>query len=126
MRSVDLSLGYKGREARDYDGTDESGKGLDDVWGVEKDIAKSQNEWKKVLGYNSGDPISAWWYVKHHIFVPRDFTHYKSGVYKHISGTNIGGHSDKLIGWKTSDDGEDYWCALDYKLAIIEYRLQFV
>lgn len=60
-------------------------------------------------GYNSGDPISAWWYVKHHIFVPRDFTHYKSGVYKHISGTNIGGHSVKLIGWKTSDDGEDYW-----------------
>ena len=60
-------------------------------------------------GYNSGDPISVWWYVKHHIFVPRDFTHYKSWVYKHISGTNIGGHSVKLIGWKTSDDGEDYW-----------------
>ncbi|WZZ65753.1 hypothetical protein YC2023_077123 [Brassica napus] len=100
--------------------------GLDDVWGVEKDIAKSQNEWTKKIslylndllaccgflcgqGYNSGGPISAWRYVKHHIFVPRDFTHYKSGVYKHISGTNIGGHSVKLIGWKTSDDGEDYW-----------------
>ncbi|KAF2605851.1 hypothetical protein F2Q68_00044633 [Brassica cretica] len=53
-------------------------------------------------------------------------THYKSGVYKHIPGTNIGGHSVKLIDWKTSDDGEDDWCAVDSKLATIEYRLQFV
>jgi len=39
----------------------------------------------------------------------QDFAHYKSGVYKHITGTNIGGHAVKLIGWGTSDDGEDYW-----------------
>ncbi|AEE27413.1 putative cathepsin B [Arabidopsis thaliana] len=41
--------------------------------------------------------------------VYEDFAHYKSGVYKHITGTNIGGHAVKLIGWGTSDDGEDYW-----------------
>ncbi|KAH0887569.1 hypothetical protein HID58_049998, partial [Brassica napus] len=42
-------------------------------------------------------------------FMRLDFAHYKSGVYKHITGANIGGHAVKLIGWGTSDDGEDYW-----------------
>nr|VDD27736.1 unnamed protein product [Brassica oleracea] len=41
--------------------------------------------------------------------VYEDFAHYKSGVYKHITGYNIGGHAVKLIGWGTTDDGEDYW-----------------
>ncbi|KAL0420198.1 UNVERIFIED_CONTAM: Cathepsin B-like protease 3 [Sesamum radiatum] len=38
-----------------------------------------------------------------------DFAHYKSGVYKHITGDKMGGHAVKLIGWGTNDDGEDYW-----------------
>ncbi|KAF7818055.1 cathepsin B-like protease 2 [Senna tora] len=38
-----------------------------------------------------------------------DFAHYKSGVYKHITGYAMGGHAVKLIGWGTTDDGEDYW-----------------
>ncbi|RZR82061.1 hypothetical protein BHM03_00008404 [Ensete ventricosum] len=38
-----------------------------------------------------------------------DFAHYKSGVYKHVTGDAIGGHAVKLIGWGTSDEGEDYW-----------------
>lgn len=41
--------------------------------------------------------------------VYEDFAHYKSGVYKHITGVEIGGHAVKLIGWGTSADGEDYW-----------------
>ncbi|XP_058076196.1 cathepsin B-like protease 3 [Magnolia sinica] len=41
--------------------------------------------------------------------VYEDFAHYKSGVYKHITGGVMGGHAVKLIGWGTSDDGEDYW-----------------
>lgn len=41
--------------------------------------------------------------------VLQDFAHYKSGVYKHITGDVMGGHAVKLIGWGTSDDGEDYW-----------------
>ncbi|KAK7259071.1 hypothetical protein RIF29_24667 [Crotalaria pallida] len=41
--------------------------------------------------------------------VYEDFAHYKSGVYKHITGSALGGHAVKLIGWGTSDDGEDYW-----------------
>lgn len=39
----------------------------------------------------------------------KDFAHYKSGVYKHITGGVMGGHAVKLIGWGTSDAGEDYW-----------------
>ncbi|KAF4370383.1 hypothetical protein F8388_016120 [Cannabis sativa] len=38
-----------------------------------------------------------------------DFAHYKSGVYKHITGEQMGGHAVKLIGWGTSDNGDDYW-----------------
>ncbi|PKA63048.1 Fruit bromelain [Apostasia shenzhenica] len=41
--------------------------------------------------------------------VYEDFAHYKSGVYKHIIGDVMGGHAVKLIGWGTSDQGEDYW-----------------
>ncbi|URE26823.1 DUF21 domain-containing protein [Musa troglodytarum] len=41
--------------------------------------------------------------------VYEDFAHYKSGVYKHVTGDAIGGHAVKLIGWGTSDEGEDYW-----------------
>ncbi|EXB94880.1 Cathepsin B [Morus notabilis] len=41
--------------------------------------------------------------------VYEDFAHYKSGVYKHITGGIMGGHAVKLIGWGTSDAGEDYW-----------------
>ncbi|KAJ8545215.1 hypothetical protein K7X08_017798 [Anisodus acutangulus] len=41
--------------------------------------------------------------------VYEDFAHYKSGVYKHVTGNYVGGHAAKLIGWGTSEQGEDYW-----------------
>ncbi|MED6168528.1 Cathepsin B-like protease 2 [Stylosanthes scabra] len=41
--------------------------------------------------------------------VYEDFAYYKSGVYKYITGVELGGHAVKLIGWGTSEDGEDYW-----------------
>lgn len=41
--------------------------------------------------------------------VYEDFAHYKTGVYKHITGDVMGGHAVKLIGWGTTGDGEDYW-----------------
>lgn len=41
--------------------------------------------------------------------VYEDFAHYKSGVYKYITGSVMGSHAVKLIGWGTSEDGEDYW-----------------
>lgn len=41
--------------------------------------------------------------------VYEDFAHYKSGVYKHVTGDVMGGHAVKLIGWGTSEEGQDYW-----------------
>lgn len=41
--------------------------------------------------------------------VYEDFAHYKSGIYKHLTGDVMGGHAVKLIGWGTSEEGEDYW-----------------
>ncbi|XP_061962492.1 cathepsin B-like protease 3 [Populus nigra] len=78
--------------------------------------------WMCGAGCDGGSPIDAWRYFVQsgvvteevqvsglsYYFDP-DFAHYKSGVYKHITGDAMGGHAVKLIGWGTSEDGEDYW-----------------
>jgi len=40
--------------------------------------------------------------------VYQDFLTYKSGVYQHESGSLVGGHAVKIIGWGNLS-GEDYW-----------------
>jgi len=40
--------------------------------------------------------------------VYEDFVHYKSGVYRHITGKYLGGHSVKIIGYGIAN-GTDYW-----------------
>lgn len=40
--------------------------------------------------------------------VYEDFPTYTSGVYHHVSGSELGGHAIKIFGWGT-EDGEDYW-----------------
>jgi len=40
--------------------------------------------------------------------VYEDFISYKGGIYKHTSGSLLGGHAVKIIGWGT-EDGTDYW-----------------
>lgn len=42
----------------------------------------------------------------------QDFAIYKSGVYSHVTGDVMGGHAVKLIGWGTTDSGEDYWVTM--------------
>jgi cathepsin B len=37
-----------------------------------------------------------------------DFPTYKSGVYKHTTGSALGGHAVAVVGWGT-EDGTDYW-----------------
>jgi cathepsin B len=37
-----------------------------------------------------------------------DFVHYKSGVYTHQTGSALGGHAIKIIGYGT-ENGSDYW-----------------
>jgi cathepsin B len=40
--------------------------------------------------------------------VYEDFPTYKSGVYRHSSGKQLGGHAIKMLGWGV-EDGQDYW-----------------
>lgn len=40
--------------------------------------------------------------------VYQDFMSYKSGVYTHKTGSMLGGHAIKILGWGT-DNGQDYW-----------------
>ena len=37
-----------------------------------------------------------------------DFLTYKSGVYSHVSGQELGGHSVKIVGWGV-DNKIPYW-----------------
>merc|ERR1712066_118309 len=41
-----------------------------------------------------------------------DFPTYKSGVYRHTSGQELGGHAVKIVGWGTTG-GEDYWIVMN-------------
>eukprot|EP01029_Cantina_marsupialis_P026230 TRINITY_DN6989_c0_g1_i1.p1 TRINITY_DN6989_c0_g1~~TRINITY_DN6989_c0_g1_i1.p1 ORF type:complete len:341 (+),score=78.19 TRINITY_DN6989_c0_g1_i1:68-1024(+) len=41
--------------------------------------------------------------------VYEDFVHYKSGVYSHQTGKQLGGHAVKIIGYGTTAEGVDYW-----------------
>ena len=44
--------------------------------------------------------------------VYEDFLTYKSGVYSHQTGSALGGHAIKCIGWGTEND-EDYWLCVN-------------
>lgn len=37
-----------------------------------------------------------------------DFLKYQGGVYKYTSGSLLGGHAVKIIGWG-KENGEEYW-----------------
>lgn len=54
----------------------------------------------------------------------QDFAYYKSGVYKHIKGDVLGGHAVKLIGWGTTNAGEDYWvCWYAYAVIFCKHKV---
>jgi len=38
-----------------------------------------------------------------------DFESYKTGVYTHVTGAELGGHAVKILGWGTDATGGDYW-----------------
>lgn len=40
--------------------------------------------------------------------VYRDFISYKSGIYHHTTGSFLGGHAVKLVGWGVADDGTPF------------------
>ena len=40
-----------------------------------------------------------------------DFMAYSGGVYKHVTGSQEGGHAVKVVGWGV-ENGDEYWyCA---------------
>jgi len=41
-----------------------------------------------------------------------DFPNYKSGVYQHLTGNNLGGHAIKIIGWGKENNVE-YWLVVN-------------
>ena len=41
-----------------------------------------------------------------------DFPTYKSGVYKHTTGAELGGHAIKIIGWGV-ENGTKYWLVVN-------------
>jgi len=41
--------------------------------------------------------------------VYEDFLAYRSGVYRHTSGSELGGHAVKIYGWGVTQQGEKYW-----------------
>lgn len=46
------------------------------------------------------------------ISVYGDFPSYKSGVYHHVSGSMLGGHAIKIIGWGV-ENGTKYWIVVN-------------
>ena len=38
-----------------------------------------------------------------------DFYYYSSGVYSHTTGSIVGGHTIKVIGWNYDSSGNLYW-----------------
>ena len=51
----------------------------------------------------SGGPVQAAFSVY------QDFMHYTSGVYKHVSGSLLGGHAIEIVGFGVTPDNVQYW-----------------
>lgn len=45
--------------------------------------------------------------------VYEDFEAYAGGVYKHVTGKNLGGHAIKMIGWGVDENGTPYWTCMN-------------
>jgi cathepsin B len=66
------------------------------VYSVSRNVADIENE------IFTNGPVEA------SFTVYADFPNYKSGVYKHVTGRELGGHAVKMIGWGVLN-GTDYW-----------------
>lgn len=43
------------------------------------------------------------------LMIMEDFLNYESGIYKHTTGGQIGGHAMKLLGWGHDDEEGLFW-----------------
>lgn len=76
----------------------------------DKNFAQSSYAVNHIDGIKS--EISTYGTVTSAFTVYEDFLTYKSGVYSHQSGSALGGHAIKTIGWGT-ENGEDYWLCVN-------------
>eukprot|EP00352_Strombidinopsis_acuminata_P009271 CAMPEP_0176375148 /NCGR_PEP_ID=MMETSP0126-20121128/27304_1 /TAXON_ID=141414 ORGANISM="Strombidinopsis acuminatum, Strain SPMC142" /NCGR_SAMPLE_ID=MMETSP0126 /ASSEMBLY_ACC=CAM_ASM_000229 /LENGTH=409 /DNA_ID=CAMNT_0017736107 /DNA_START=62 /DNA_END=1291 /DNA_ORIENTATION=+ len=80
------------------------------------DYASDKNFASSSYGFRSVDAIKSDIYqhgtVTAAFTVYEDFLTYKSGVYTHQSGSALGGHAIKTIGWGV-ENGEDYWLCVN-------------
>ena len=74
----------------------------DDKWKVKSAYAIPSNVQKIQTELMTNGPIEVAFTVYN------DFLTYKSGVYHHTSGSALGGHAVKMIGWGV-EDGTPYW-----------------
>lgn len=72
-----------------------------DTFSSEKTIMTTNVEKTKQAIFSEG-PVEA------AFMVYQDFMSYKGGVYRHTTGSLLGGHAIKAIGWGV-EDGEEYW-----------------
>lgn len=81
-------------------------KYTDDLWYAESAYSVRSNELEIMTElYEHGSVEAAF-------SVYEDFLNYKSGVYQHVKGRELGGHAIKLIGWGV-ENGTKYWLAVN-------------
>jgi cathepsin B len=112
-----------------WDYIEEHGLVTEDCWpyssqggAVEKcrtQCTVASKEWKKYTGKNTRSfrdsddaktDIMTYGPLETGFLVYQDFMSYKSGIYKHKSGSLLGGHAIKVIGWGTEGKTK-YWIA---------------
>lgn len=79
-------------------------------WDDDKHTASSSYNVRTVA--NIKQDIMTFGTVTSAFTVYEDFLTYKSGVYSHQTGSALGGHAIKTIGWGT-ENGEDYWLCIN-------------
>ncbi|XP_063357815.1 cathepsin B-like [Cydia amplana] len=96
-------------------GNDKTPKCLNKCTAGNVQYKEDKHRAKEVYSVVGEDDIKAELYTKGPVeaafVVYEDFLHYKSGVYSHTSGEDVGGHAIKILGWGV-ENGKKYWlCA---------------
>ena len=77
----------------------------DKSYGVDSYSVRGENNIMKEI-YENGS-------VEASFTVYNDFLTYKEGVYQHTTGSILGGHAIKIIGWGVTDEGVKYWICVN-------------
>jgi len=82
--------------------------GYSTLYAKDKKFAKSSFKIKRYPLTTVHEELMTHGSVSTLITVFQDFLHYKGGVYKHLSGWEIGSHAIVVVGWGV-ENGEKYW-----------------